>query len=135
MREYNFMVQENGRLTDGARQIMANVIATFAGKHIKIAVSEKQEKRSLTANNYYWGVIIPHVRKVRFEMGDPLSAEQVHEDLLEQFAPSITMKKLDGSVYTRPMRSKEMSVTEMAAYTNAITGVMGEFGFPVPINI
>lgn len=135
MPEYNFMVQENGKLTDGSRQIMANVIAGFAGKWIKIAVCERKEKRSLDQNSYYWGVIVPHVRKVRFEMGDPLTIEQVHEDLLAQYSPSVTMKRMDGAFYTRPLRSKEMYVAEMAAYITAITETMASFGFPVPINI
>lgn len=134
MREYNFMVGDNGKLSDASRQIMANVISTFAGKWIKIAVSERKEKRSLDQNSYYWGVIVPHVRKVRFESGDPLTAEQVHEDLLAQFAPSVTMKRLDGAIYTRPMRSKEMSVAEMATYITAITETMAAFGEPVPVN-
>ena len=134
MREYNFMVHENGKLTDASRQIMANVISTFAGKWIKISVAERKEKRSLNQNDYYWGVIVPHVRKVRFESGDPLTAEQTHEDLLEQFAPGVSMKRLDGAVYSRPMRSKEMSVAEMATYITAITETMAAFGEPVPTN-
>lgn len=111
---------------------MANIIATLAGKRIKISVSEWKEKRSLDQNALYWAGIVPHVRKVRFDNGDPLTTEQVHEDLLAQFAPSVTMKRLDSTVYTRPMRSKEMSVPEMAAYITAITETMSSFGFPVP---
>ena len=132
MKQFSFQVQDNGKLTDISRQIMANIIATLAGKRIKISVSEWKEKRSLDQNALYWAAIVPHVRKVRFDNGDPLTTEQVHEDLLAQFAPSVTMKRMDSTVYTRPMRSKEMSVPEMAAYITAITETMAAFGFPVP---
>ncbi|MBP7662306.1 MAG: recombination protein NinB [Shewanella sp.] len=132
MKTFSFQVQDNGKLTDISRQIMANIIATLAGKRIKISVSEWKEKRSLDQNALYWAAIVPHVRKVRFDNGDPLTTEQVHEDLLAQFAPSVTMKRMDSTVYTRPMRSKEMSVPEMAAYITAITETMAAFGFPVP---
>ncbi len=132
MKTFSFQVQDNGKLTDISRQIMANIIATLAGKRIKISVSEWKEKRSLDQNALYWAAIVPHVRKVRFDNGDPLTTEQVHEDLLAQFAPSVTMKRLDSTIYTRPMRSKEMSVPEMAAYITAITETMAAFGFPVP---
>lgn len=132
MKSFSFQVQDNGKLTDASRQIMANIIATLAGKRIKISVSEWKEKRSLDQNALYWAAIVPHVRKVRFDNGDPLTIEQVHEDLLEQFAPAVEAKRLDGTVYTRPMRSKEMSVGQMAEYITAITACMAEFGYPVP---
>lgn len=132
MKTYSFQVQDNGKLTDASRQIMANIIATLAGKRIKISVSEWKEKRSLDQNALYWAAIVPHVRKVRFDMGDPLSIEQVHEDLLSEYAPTVVCKRMDGTTYTRPMRSKEMSVPEMAAFITAVTHCMSSFGYPVP---
>jgi hypothetical protein len=133
MTDLSFQVQDNGRLTDAARQIVANFIAAMPGKRIKLSISEWKEKRSINQNDYYWVAIVPHVRKVRFEMGDPLSTEQVHEDLLAQFAPAKTATRLDKTTYQRPMRSKEMSVSQMADYITAITACMADFGFPVPI--
>jgi hypothetical protein len=133
MKPLNFQVQGDGTLTPFSRQLCANVIAGFAGKWIQIVFSERKEKRSLDQNAYYWSAIVPHVRKVRMEMGDPLSMDQVHEDLLAQFAPNVSAKRLDEKPYGRSMRSKEMSVKEMSDYVTAITGFMAAFGHPVPI--
>lgn len=132
MNSYSFCVLENGKLPDGIKSILANIFPLYAGKRLKLTIAEHKEKRSLDQNSYYWSAIVPHVRKVRFDMGDPLSIEQIHEDLLSQFAPVKSSRRLDGSAYIRPMRSKEMSVGQMAEYITAITGVMAEFGFPVP---
>ncbi len=133
MNTYSFCILPDGKLPEGMKATLANVFPSYAGKRIKLTVAEYKEKRSLNQNSYYWSAIVPHVRRVRFDMGDPLTIEQVHEDLLAQFAPSAMAKCLDGRKYARAMRSKEMSVAEMAEYITAITACMAEFGHPVPI--
>lgn len=133
MTTLNLVVQDNGMLPEGLRKTVSNILHSFSGKKVKLTIIEAKEKRTLDQNSYYWGVIVPHIRKVRYDMGDPLTKDQVHEDLLEQFAPSTSCKRLDASFYSRPMRSKEMSVEQMAAYITAITGTIAEFGHPVPI--
>lgn len=131
MRPLHCIVGKDGKLPEGIRQTLANIIPSYAGKQITLTIAEKKEKRSLDQNSYYWVAIVPAVRAARLEMGDPLSMESVHEDLLAQFAPTVQGKKADGSVYTRPMRSKEMSVAQMAEYMTAITACMAEFGYPI----
>lgn len=64
-------------------------------------------------------------------MGDALSLDAVHEDLLTQFAPTKPGKAMDGKAYTRPMRTREMSKEEMANFITAITAMMVDFE-PVP---
>lgn len=130
---YTFIVSENGKFPEGIRETLAKVIPSFAGKKVRMSIAEAQEKRSLDQNSYYWAAIVPAVRTARLEAGDPLSLDAVHEDLLKQFAPLIECKDLKGVIYTRPMRSKEMSVRQMAEYITAITGVMAEFGNPIPL--
>jgi len=124
---------ENGKMPEGMKATLLNVFPSYAGKKIKLSIAEAKEKRSLDQNAYYWTAIVPHVRKVRFDMGDPLSIDQVHEDLLKQFAPVVSGKDLMGGQYARPKRSKEMSVAEMAEYITAITATMAQFGNPVPL--
>lgn len=133
MSTYTFCMLENGRIPDGMKTKLANIFPYYAGKKIRLSISEAKEKRSLEQNSYYWVAIVPHVRKARFDMGDPLSIEQVHEDLLNQFAPRVEATRMDGTVYSRPMRSKEMSMDHMANYITAISGFMAIMGYPVPL--
>ena len=128
---YSFMVLPSGKLPDGIKAALALVIPTYAGKKLRFTVEEAKEKRALDQNSYYWAAIVPHVRKYRAEMGDPVSIDQTHEDLLEQFAPRVAATRLDRTPYTRAMRSKEMSVQQMAEYITVITATMAQFGNPV----
>lgn len=133
MSTHTFYMGEDGEMPLDMRATLQNVFLSYAGKKIKLSVSEAKEKRSLDQNSMYWAAIVPHVRKARFDMGDPLKIEEVHEDLLEQFAPTTQGVRLDGSAYTRAKRSKEMSVQEMATYITAITGFMAALGYPIPV--
>ena len=125
-------VLDDGQIPEGIKKSLVSIIKPMAGKRMNISIQETMDKRSRNQNDFYWAGIVPHVRKVRFESGDPVSTEQCHEDLLAQFAPTVVRTKLDNSTYTRPMRSKEMSVAEFAAFITAITETMASFGFPVP---
>lgn len=133
MTTYTFCILADGKLPQGIRETLARVFPSFAGKKVRLSIGEAKDKRSLSQNSYYWAAIVPHVRQVRFEMGDPLSLEQVHEDLLAQFAPLVQGKTIKGNLYSRPMRSKEMNVQQMAEYITAITALMAQFQHPVPL--
>jgi len=127
----SFRIQPDGKLFPGTREMLSRLFPMYADKLIRLTIEEAKEARSLSQNAYYWVAVIPAVRAYRLELGDPLSKEQIHEDLLAQFAPMVTGKRLDGTIYTRPMRSKEMSLSQMAAYLTAITGWMATEGYPI----
>lgn len=133
MHPLSFKVLENGRLPEGIKESLKWIFPSFAGKKIRLSIEESKEKRSLDQNSYYRGVVLPHVRKVRFEVGDPVNIDAVHEDLIKSFAPVINAKNMYGKAYTRPMRTHEMSVNEMAQFITAISAVMAQFGSPVPM--
>lgn len=133
MTTLTFFILPDGKLPHGIKDTLARLIPSMAGKKVNLSLIEAKEKRSLDQNSYYWGVIVPHVRQVRFDMGDPLSPEKVHEDLLVDYAPLVDAKTLTGKSYKRPMRSKEMSVDQMAQYITAISAVMAQFGNPIPL--
>lgn len=128
-----FRVLDDGKIPSGIRHTLSLLFPAYAGKVLRLSISEAKDKRSLDQNSYYWVAIVPHMRKYRFECGDALSIEQVHEDMLEQFAPTVTAKRPDGTLYTRPKRSKEMDVSEMAQYITAITAWLATEGWPVPM--
>lgn len=124
---------DDGKLPENGKTALASLLPSYAGKEISIVVQEKKEKRNLGQNSYYWSIIVPHVRKVRLDHGDPVTDEAVHEDLLCEFAPrkeAVGIKTMQGK---RPMRSKEMSVKEFSDYVTAITAAMSAFGSPIPL--
>ena len=134
MPTYSFVMQADGKLPPGMRETLGRVFPTYAGKKLRLTIEEAKDKRNLDQNALYWSAIVPHVRQVRFDAGDPVTIERTHEDLLEEFAARVETKRVDGTVIgTRPMRSKEMSVREMADYITAVAAAMASFGCPIPV--
>lgn len=133
MTTLTFCILDNGRLPEGIRETLARIFPSFAGKKMRLVIEEAKDKRSLGQNSYYRGFILPHVRQVRFKNGDPVSLDNAHEDLLEEFAPRVTGVTLLGKKYGRAKRTHEMNVTEMAEFITAITARMAQFNDPVPM--
>lgn len=125
-------MKDDGKMPEGMRVTLSRVFPSFAGKKIRLSIMEAKEKRSLDQNSYYRGVILPHVRQVRFDTGDALSLDAVHEDNIKSFAPTVECKDMFGNTYSRPLRTHEMTVAQMAEFITAITATMAQFGYPVP---
>lgn len=82
MRNFSFQVQDNGRITDDSRQVMANVIAGMAGKRIKIGVSEWKESSSDKQRKYYFSVIVPAYIVYFGARGKFFDKDQMHDSLM-----------------------------------------------------
>lgn len=129
---YSFFVTDQGMLPTSIRQTLANVVPLFKGMKVKLTIALHKDKRSLSQNDYYHAAVIPAVRLARFDMGDPVTLDECHEDLLAQFAPAVTARKSDGGAYARPKRSKELNTEEFANYITAIQGFFGQLGHIIP---
>ena len=108
-----------------------------AGKKVRIMLSENIAKRSLQANSFYWACVVPAVREFRMDNGDTVSNEQVHEDLIAEFAPQIECRALDPkagkAIGRRYKRTSEMDKKEMADYIDAIRTRLAAFVFHIPV--
>lgn len=80
--EYFGSVNDNGelRITHRAK-FDSDIKKYFTGKHVEIIIQKKRKKRSLSQNNYYWGIVIPIVHKGFIDLGNECSKEDVHDFL------------------------------------------------------
>lgn len=132
MPKLTFICSPEGKLPNGIFTILTSQIKTLAGKKCTIELLEAKDKRSLAANAYYWGVIIPTVRTFRLEQGDARSPDDIHEDLLSVYSPLVERKALDCSVKMLPLRSSAMSVEEFYKYCLNIEVALADFGIVLP---
>lgn len=82
MNPLNFMVQDDGKLTDGSRQVCANVISSFAGKHITIEIAEKKDTSSSRQRRYYFGVIVPAFQQYFADQGTEYDKDNLHDSMM-----------------------------------------------------
>ena len=67
-------------------------VRVFAGKEIEVLFRLKKKHRSDPQNRYYWGVVVEMIRAGMKEMGDIVTADQVHEFLKWRF---LRVSKID----------------------------------------
>lgn len=134
MRPLHFRVLPNGRLPDGIRETLKRVIPEYAGQYMTLELKQRKEKRNLDQNAFYWGVIIPEVRKYKLEQGDAMCEDEIHEELLNIFAPRQEKVDMMGNPYNCILRSSKMDVQQFSLYCTAIIAKMAEFGHPIPQN-
>ena len=102
------------------RQEMASV---FGGKNIEVRVRRKRSRRSLQANNYYWGCIVSPIL-YQFRQWDSETGwtiEMVHSILKEKFLPIVrewsgVVVPETGEYIPEPFTTTKLTKSEFADY-------------------
>lgn len=69
-----------GQLHLDARVAFSAVLKKFRGQHVELVIRKKRQTRSLQANRYWWGVIIPLIAE---ELGYlPHEHDAVHDAVI-----------------------------------------------------
>ena len=102
---------EQGNITIG-RFDLRDKIAKCKDGYYKITI--KEWNRTIEQNNLMWSWLTI--------IGDDLgyTKNEVHEIMLDMFAPIMTYRDLNNKPKQRKIRSSEMSVKEMSEYMNHI---------------
>jgi hypothetical protein len=123
----------NGQLGDTAELQFLAELAHHEGKDICVTVERKRKKRSLNQNSYYWGIVIPLVRKLLEEYGNEVDDEETHSFLKEHVG------KLTASVVGKSGRrvaitksSASLSTAEFEEYILKITAWAATEGVVIP---
>lgn len=76
----------NGVLTIRNRRIFDAELTTLSGE-VDITIKKSGRGRTNQQNRYYWGVVVPLVKKSLNDLGNELNDEDVHEFLKHKFNP------------------------------------------------
>jgi len=134
MREYNFMVPDTGKLTNDTRQIMANAIARFAGKWIKIKVWEAEESPSDKQRKYYFAVIVHKFMQFYKEKGAVHSKAVMHNSLMRAVGGfnKPYVNALTGEEQESRLSYNDLSVKQAEGYHTLCRMRAAEYGFDIP---
>ena len=80
----------------------------------------KQNKRSNPQNAYYWGLVIPLLKKAFEDLGHELTAEEVHEFLKAKFNFKEIINQETGEVNQIPLSTTRLSKSEFSDYIEKI---------------
>jgi hypothetical protein len=75
-------------------------------------IERKKNRRTLTINRYWWGVLVPVVQRGLYNMGHDLSKEEVHEFLKAQFNFTEIVNEDTGEIMRLPLSTSKLSGSE-----------------------
>lgn len=122
----------NGKIVEqkGLRDLFMNL---KNGKHL-VTIKDFR-RRSLPQNAYYWGVVVPMVRKALYEIGfdDVQTDQDAHELIKKEFVRKEFVNKQTGEMISITGSTAGLSVTEFGEYLEKICRWAAEYlGVVIP---
>lgn len=121
-------VDEQGMLRPADPVAWRAYLARQRGRAVWVTVKRQQHTRSMSANSYYWGVVVDSIAGYIGE-----SSEETHEALKARFLPARHVELLDGKTLDMPPSTRLLSVEEFAAYIDHVKAWAAQWlGLSIP---
>lgn len=123
----------NGKLPQKVSEQIMAVLRSAEGKRVTVSIREQKRVRSLSANAYYWGVVIPPIVAMFRDEGNMVDAEDTHEFLKEHVGKvRQVIVTPDGEVVRAAGSTAKLSTAEFGDYVAKIKAWAAEFGIHIP---
>lgn len=124
--ELNGHISDSGEVVIQNRRLLREWASRFKGKNIKIRIERAGSRRTLPANNYYWGVIVEEVRLALLQLGHQMTKEETHEFLKGKFN-AVLLPGPGGEAIEVPGTTTTMTKTEFGEYIDRIAQWAAEY--------
>lgn len=103
---------------------------------IEIVVRRLNTKKTLTANGYYWGVLVPMIRRHTYEStGRALSKEEVSDDLVDALSNMRMDQSIKGDSVSRPVSVSRMDKEEFREFITKVEAfIVDDLGLRLPVS-
>lgn len=116
--------------------IEENIPDEFNNQEVVIEISKPKRKRSLSQNNWYYGVALPIIMSNILEYtGEEYTKDDLHEFHLEKvvMAHKVVKETLGETIITYThKRTSDMTTTEFMDFKNQIQTYWAERGINIP---
>lgn len=123
---------EGGRLARN-RRTLSNALREYEGKEITITIQRKKKTRSNQQNAYYWGAVLPIVKRAMRDAGHTLTQEDCHLMLRAKFLTKALPLGDDGEFIDHIRSTTELSTVDFLEYIEDIRMWCAEYlGVDIP---
>lgn len=82
MPSYCFGILDNGKLPESIKVLLAGVFPKYAGKEIRLTITERKASASDKQRKYYFGVIVPAFAGYFLGNGEHYTKDQLHDSMM-----------------------------------------------------
>lgn len=132
------MIELTGHIDDNGVMLLPNRAELIQwskdhiGKNIILSVKVNRRKRTNPQNSYYWGVVVPTIKRAMNSYGNDFSTEETHEFLKAQFNYK-EVEAGDGHYLKVPESTTKLDTFHFGEYIDKITVFAAEmFGVEIP---
>lgn len=126
--EIDAVVLEDGNLPQASRFKIRRVLASFAGKSVKIIIQRTFRKRTNSQNAFYWGFIVPFFQDLFYrEWCEIHSVKDTHEILKAACNYREIVNIATGEVLKVPMSTTELSTKGWMEYEQKLAQLAMDF--------
>ena len=108
-------VDEQGQLRPADPVAWRSYLSRNKGRDVWVTVKRQQHTRSVSANAYYWGVVVDSIAG---HIGE--SSEETHALLKEKFLPRRQVELLDGKTLEMPPSTRLLTVEQFTEYIEQV---------------
>jgi hypothetical protein len=106
---------------------MVRKVFELADGWYELEKPKRKNKRSLSQNAYYWGVVVAMVHEGLRDMGNDVSLQETHEFLKHRFNSKEIVNTLIGEVHSVPMSTTALNKEDFGAYIEKIQQFAAEY--------
>ena len=116
---------EAGKITVGRHELRDKIPKLDDG-YYRIKIDKWKDSRSLDQNALYWSWLSI--------IGEDLGyyKEEIHEEMIRMFAPTYTLRGLDGKPKQKKLTTSKMKVNQMHEFMNRVDQFAAEQGIVLP---
>lgn len=130
--ELNGHVDDSGQIVIHNKRLLREWANQIKGKNVKIRIERAGNRRTLPANNYYFGVIVQEVQLALLQLGHQMTKEETHEFLKLKFNPKYICNA-QGEAIEVSGTTTTMTKTEFSEYCDKIIQFGAEYlGIQIP---
>jgi hypothetical protein len=132
---YQFEVLPGGRLPGPISKAIRSVLEGSVGKIVNVTVAHQEKIRSLKQNAFYWGFVIPPIRKKLIASGNMMTPRQVHELIRQDIAGAVfamTIILPNGQPRIIYRSSTELTTAEWEDFITMVRVWAGKWEIHIP---
>lgn len=134
MTTHTFYMGQDGKIPLGMKVTLSNIFPSYAGKKIKLSISESKEKRSLDQNAYWFGILDKHVVQPFRAAGSNWSNYKIHCHIMHELGYEDALVDPNGRVVASRLHSSEFNTAQWEEFMErARAYIASEYNIYLPL--